>query len=205
MSRLLNRNTLLNAFDEIGAAAVAARTRLDIAVYGGSALILASNFRFTTEDADIAELREPWPDWLSRTVRDIASRNGWSERWLNDAVTFHLSQHADVARDHVPFGTFPRLSEKVGLTIFVPTARYLFALKLKALRVSDSHKGAADIKDVTNLLRVLDITDIEEAVGILAEYFPKSGADADKQRFVLRQILSSQGPSDAPRYPVTGD
>ena len=41
------------AFDEIGRAAVAAGTRLQIAVYGGSALMLASNFRFATEDVDV--------------------------------------------------------------------------------------------------------------------------------------------------------
>ena len=56
MARALDREKLLQAFDEIGRAAVAAGTRLQIAVYGGSALMLASNFRFATEDVDIAEL-----------------------------------------------------------------------------------------------------------------------------------------------------
>ena len=46
MTRALDRDKLLAAFDEIGRAAVAAGTRLQIAVYGGSALMLASNFRF---------------------------------------------------------------------------------------------------------------------------------------------------------------
>ena len=36
--------------------------------------------------------------------------------------------------------------------------------------------------DVANLLRVLDIRDIEGAIAILAEYFPNSAADAEKQR-----------------------
>jgi uncharacterized small protein (DUF1192 family) len=55
----------------------------------------------------------------------------------------------------------------------------MLALKL---RVSDFAKGSKDIDDVRNLLGVLSITEIEAAIAILAEYFPRSGADADKQR-----------------------
>jgi len=192
---------LLAAFDEIAQAAIAAHTRLEIAVFGGSALILAGNFRFATEDVDIAEIGRPWPDWLAQAVERIAARNGWPEHWLNDAVTFHLSRHADPARDLVEFGSFPKGGDQVGLTVFVPTARYMLALKLKSLRVADPAKGPLDIEDIANLLEILDIADVEQAVAVLAEYFPKTGADADKQRFVLRRILSGEGPTHAPRYP----
>jgi hypothetical protein len=179
--------------------------RLDIAVYGGSALMLAGNFRFGTEDVDIAELGQPWPAWLTDVVGAIATHNGWSEQWLNDGVQFHLSNLAIPARDLVSFGTFPRRSERTGITVFVPTARYMLALKLKALRVSDFAKGSKDIDDVRNLLAVLGIAEIEPAIAILAEFFPRSGADADKQRFVLKSILSKGAASDAPRYPRGSD
>ena len=56
MSTAFDRDALLDAFDRIGYAAVDAGTKLQIAVYGGSALMLASNFRFATEDVDIAEI-----------------------------------------------------------------------------------------------------------------------------------------------------
>jgi hypothetical protein len=182
MAASFDRDELLKALDEVGRAAIEAKTRLDIAVYGGSALMLASNFRFGTEDVDVAELGTPWPQWLQDVVHKIALRNGWSEEWLNDGVTFHLSAHAVPARDLVSFGTFPRRNGQTGITVFVPTARYMLALKLKALRVSDFAKGSKDIDDVRNLLGVLGITEIEPAVAILTEFFPRSGADADKQR-----------------------
>src|SRR3989440_6495589 len=108
MAASFDREQLLEALDEVGCAAIAAKTRLDIAVYGGSALMLASNFRFASEDLDVAEIEKPWPEWLSHVVANIAVRNGWSESWLNDAVTFHLSPLARPERDLVPFGTFPR-------------------------------------------------------------------------------------------------
>jgi hypothetical protein len=200
-SARFDRAQLLDALYEIGRAAVAAGARLDIAVFGGSALMLAGNFRFSTEDADIAEIGQPWPTWLSETVERIGERNGWPQYWLNEAVTFHLSRLPEPARDLVAFGTFPRGEDKVGLTVFVPTAKYMLALKLKALRVADPAAGPHDLTDVANLLRVLDIRDIEGAIAILTEYFPNSAADAGKQRFVLRHILSTGGAIDAPRYP----
>jgi len=205
MAASFDRDQLLDALDEVGRAAIGAKTRLDIAVYGGSALMLASNFRFGTEDVDIAELGEPWPEWLTEIVRKVATQRGWSEEWLNDGVTLHLSTIAVSARDLVSFGTFPRKSEKTGITVFVPTARYMLALKLKALRVSDFAKGSKDIDDVQNLLGVLNITEIEAAIAILTEYFPRSGSDADKQRFVLKSILSKGATENAPRYPRGSD
>jgi hypothetical protein len=207
MAAAFNRDALLDAFDQIGRAAVKAGTKLQIAVYGGSALMLASNFRFATEDADIADIGRQWPVWLLETVERIAKENNWSATWLNDAVTFHLSPLAQAERDLTAFGTFPRRDEKIGLCVFVPTARYMLALKLKALRVSDFEKGQQDMADVAHLLKVLELTEIEQAVAILAEFFPNSASDADKQRFVLKRLFSketsTETSTDAPRYPRT--
>jgi hypothetical protein len=141
VARALDREKLLDAFDEIGRAAVAAGTRLDIAVYGGSALMLASNFRYATEDVDISAIERPWPEWLSATVERIATANGWAPDWFNDGVVFHLSALADHADDHLEFGTFPRSLDRPGLVVYVPSAPYLLALKLKAIRVNDPRRG----------------------------------------------------------------
>jgi hypothetical protein len=205
MSAAFDRDALLNAFDRIGYAAINAGTKLQIAVYGGSALMLASNFRFATEDVDIAEIGGEWPDWLTTAVIAIARERGWSEDWLNDAVTFHLSPLAGLQRDHLPFGNFPRRTEAVGLSVFIPTARYLLAMKLKSLRIADFEKGAADMADTAHLLHVVGITEVEQAIAVLAEFFPRSAADADKQRFVLKRLLSQELATNAPKYPCGSD
>jgi hypothetical protein len=201
MATAFDRDQLLAAFNEIGEAAVAANTRLDIVVFGGSALMLASNFRFATEDVDIAEIARPWPDWLSQVVEDIANRNRWSEHWLNDAVNAFLSPVARPDKDIVFWGTFPHAADKTGLTVSVPTARYMLALKLKALRVAKFDKGTNDLADVASLLGVLGIKDVDAAIAVFTEFFPSRAADVDKARFVLKHILSVEGSSDAPRYP----
>src|SRR3954471_8494770 len=120
MSVALDRDAPLAALGRIGHAALEADTKLQIAVYGGSALMLASNFRFATEDVDIAEIAGQWPEWLTSVVAALAREKGWSADWLNDAVTFHLSRRAELQRDHLPFGNFPRRSEPVGLTVLIP-------------------------------------------------------------------------------------
>jgi hypothetical protein len=200
MVRALDRDKLLDAFDEIGRAAVAAGTRLEIAVYGGSALMLASNFRYATEDVDVSTVQPPWPDWLRDTINSIAARNGWAEDWLNDGVVFHLSALADRAADHLEFGTFPRSSEPPGLIVSVPTAPYMLALKLKAIRVNDPLRGEQERLDILNLMKVVGVRTTEEAIAVLARYFPVSAASSEKQKFLLKN-MSPDGAVDAPEYP----
>ncbi len=171
ISKTFDRVSLLEAFTEIGASAVANGTRLEMTVYGGSAMLLASNFRFATEDVDIAEIGAPWPVWLAEVVSKIAGRNQWADDWINEAVSFYLSPLASRAADHLEFGSFPR-EGMLGLNVFVPTAEYLLALKLKAIRVLDPVKGEQEAGDIRNLMRVLCL-DIDGAIRVLAEVFSK--------------------------------
>jgi hypothetical protein len=200
MSAAFDRDALLDAFDRIGYAAVEAGTKLQIAVYGGSALMLASNFRFATEDVDIADIGSEWPAWLSKVVAAIAQEKGWSEDWFNDGVAFYLSPLADRAKDHLEFGTFPRDSSPSGLVVSVPTAEYLLALKLKAFRTQDALRGDTERLDILNLMDVVGVSTADQAIAVLGKYFPISAASSEKQRFLLKNIDRS-GKSDAPKYP----
>jgi hypothetical protein len=200
MTAAFGRDALLDAFDQIGRAAALAGTKLQIAVYGGSALMLASNFRFATEDVDVSKLEHPLPDWLAAVVHEIAEKNRWQEDWFNDGVVFHLSSLADSALDHLEFGTFPRDSSSPGLAVSVPSAEYLLALKLKALRVLDPVRGETERLDILNLMKVVGISTAEEAIALLGRYFPVSAASPEKQRFLLNN-MNREGGIDAPKYP----
>jgi hypothetical protein len=200
MAGTLSRDAVLDAFDRIGRAAVQAGTKLHIVVYGGSALMLASNFRFATEDVDVSQLERPLPKWLAQVVRDIAERNHWREEWFNDGVAFHLSPLADRSADHLDFGTFPRDGTPPGLVVCVPSAEYLLALKLKAIRVTDPLRGETERLDILNLMHVLGISTADEAIALLGKYFPVSAASPEKQRFLLRN-MDRAGGTDAPEYP----
>lgn len=82
----------------------------------------------------------------------------------------------------------------------VPSARYLLALKLKAIRVTDPIRGDQERLDILNLMRVVGIRSADEAIDLLARYFPNSGVSAEKQRFLLK-YMNSEGALDAPEYP----
>jgi hypothetical protein len=59
MTTEFTKEQLLEAFDEIALAAIGAKTHLDIVVFGGSALMLASNFRYSTEELGVLGIT-PW-------------------------------------------------------------------------------------------------------------------------------------------------
>jgi hypothetical protein len=200
MTAAFDRGALLDAFDRIGRAAALAGIKLQIAVYGGSALMLASNFRFATEDVDVSELEHPLPGWLAAVVDEIAKENGWLDDWFNDGVAFHLSPLADRALDHLEFGTFPRDGGPPGLAVSVPSAEYLLALKLKAARVTDPLRGETERLDILNLMQVVGISTVEDAIALLGRYFPVSAASSEKQRFLLKN-MNRKGGNDAPKYP----
>jgi hypothetical protein len=200
MSAAFGRDALLDAFDRIGRAAVRAGTKLQIAVYGGSALMLASNFRFATEDVGVSQLEHPLPDWLAAVVQEIAEKNSWQDDWFNDGVAFHLSSLADRAADHLEFGTFPRDGSSPGLVVSVPSAEYLLALKLKAARVMDPVRGEVERLDILNLMKVVGVSTAGEAIDLLGRYFPISAASSEKQRFLLEN-MNREGGIDAPKYP----
>lgn len=200
MTAAFDRDALLDAFDRIGRAAALAGTKLQIAVYGGSALMLASNFRFATEDVDVSELEHPLPGWLAAVVDEIARENGWLDDWFNDGVAFHLSPLADRALDHLEFGTFPRDGTPPGLAVSVPSAEYLLALKLKAARVTDPLRGETERLDILSLMQVVGISTAEDAIALLGRYFPVSAASSEKQRFLLKN-MNRKGGNDAPKYP----
>jgi hypothetical protein len=200
MTAAFDRDELLDAFDQIGRAAAQAGTKLQIAVYGGSALMLASNFRFATEDVDVSELERPLPDWLAAVTDKIAQANGWRNDWFNDGVAVHLSALADGALDHLEFGTFPRDGTPPGLVVSVPSAEYLLALKLKAVRVTDPVRGETERLDILNLMKIVGISTVEDAIAVLGRYFPVSAASSEKQQFLLKN-MNREGGVDAPKYP----
>jgi hypothetical protein len=200
VSAAFDRDALLDAFDQIGRAAALAGTKLQIAVYGGSALMLASNFRFATEDVDVSELEYPLPGWLTAVVDKIARANGWQTDWFNDGVAFHLSSLADGALGHLEVGPFPRDGTSPGLVVSVPSAEYLLALKLKAARVTDPIRGETERLDILNLMKVVGISTVEDAIALLGRYFPVSAASPEKQQFLLKN-MNREGGIDAPKYP----
>jgi hypothetical protein len=168
---MLSVQDLNDALAELGRRAHAQGKVVEIAVYGGSALMLASNFRIATQDVDaVADTDQ---DLVNRLARDIAAERGWPPGWLNDGVRTYLSPNVDgLAQHHRLFRTYPSESSP-GLRVFVPTAEYLLAMKLMAMRL-DPAAGKTDLQDILHLIDVVGITDKERLRQFAATFYPEA-------------------------------
>ena len=198
---VLTRELLEDAFVDLGRRAKAEGKTIDLAVYGGSALILASNFRAATADVDaVAQLDQATVD---RLAKEIARDRQWADDWLNDGVRTFLSPSVDgIAQHHGLFRAYPN-DDDPGLRVFVPSAEYMLALKLAALRV-DPARGAKDRDDIKNLLKIVGISTAEEAAAFTAAFFPEYATSSRLYPRFLAQFLDffADGiePTGSPHY-----
>jgi hypothetical protein len=92
---------------------------IDLAIYGESALMLASNFRIATQDVDAVV--EGDQSTVTRWAEEIARTRNWPRDWLNDGVRTCLSPHvAGLQEHHALFRAYPSEQEP-GLRVFVPS------------------------------------------------------------------------------------
>ena len=135
-------------------------------------MCLALDARDATADVDA--LFQP-----ARAVREAAARvaiaANVSETWLNDSVKGYLS----------PRGDFDDFLELPHLRVFTARPEYLLAMKCAALRIGEAFH---DLDDVRFLLRYLNITTAEEAMGIVTRYFDERQL-LPKTRLALEELL----------------
>ena len=182
--RRLTRDDLDLAFRALGEAAVAAGRIVEIAVYGGAALVLTFPGRAATKDVDAVFLTEA--AWLRSAVADVADAQGWPRDWLNDAVKGWLS-HRDGETDVRPLmRTYP--SEAVpGLRVFLAGPHYLFAMKCLAMRIAGADE-TQDRSDILILAEAIGIRSVEHALDLVSSYYPSS-AVPPKTRFGIEELF----------------
>jgi hypothetical protein len=168
----LTRDIIESAFDAMGQMAAERGLLIEIAVYGGSCLILASDIRGASGDVDAVFLNE------GRTVRrladDVARRLGLPLDWISEAVTRMAPPIGNPEPNLLPFGEYPRSrNSAVGLRVFLPTPAYLLAMKILANRlVDDLDKIQLDLDDAVALMKVTNISTRDALVALMIECYP---------------------------------
>jgi hypothetical protein len=119
--QVFDAGALADALDELGQIAHEAGRVIDVAVYGGSCLMLVSNFRIATADVDAVAATDQ--GFLDSAAQTIAARRGWPRDWLNDGVRTYLSPAVEGFAQHTLFRTYPG-EQTPGLRLFVPTPEY---------------------------------------------------------------------------------
>jgi hypothetical protein len=182
---IFTKAELSNALHELGQLCVEAGKVIDIALYGGSCLILVSNFRFSSEDVDAVALEDQ--AFVDQAAREIATRHGWPTDWLNDGVRTYLSPAVDSHDAHELFATYPEESSP-GLRVYVPTPEYMLAMKLMALRIAPT--AGKDLDDIINLLQIVGIESKAQIVDFAARFYPEARMSG-KLRLALDDLWNS--------------
>lgn len=163
------KEDLASAFRDLGERAAADGRIIDLVVYGGSALMLVSNFRTASADTDGVARQDQ--TYLDRAARIIADERDWPSDWLNDGVRTYLSPLAENDKSHHLFATYPDEANP-GLRVYVPTPEYMLAMKLMALRIEPL--GGKDFDDILNLMQVINISGKNEIVDLAAQFYPEA-------------------------------
>ena len=145
----------------------------ELYLVGGAVMCLAFDARPATRDVDA--LFVPTKAIREAAAR-VAVRAGVPDQWLNDAVKGYLSDRGD----------FLSFLERDHLRVFIAQPAYLLAMKCVALRIGEQFH---DIDDIRYLLRYLNVTTVEEALGIVRQYFDDERI-LPKTRLALEELLS---------------
>jgi hypothetical protein len=150
----------------------ASGTSGELYLVGGAVMCLAYDARPSTADVD-AYFRP------STKVRAAAARAAAKARlpsdWLNDGVKGYMSAEGD-------FAPFLELDH---LRVMVAQPTYLLAMKCLAMRIGAEFH---DEEDVRFLLRLLDVRTYEQAIEIIAKYYPLERFP-QKALYALEELL----------------
>jgi hypothetical protein len=182
-----NRATLGQAFERLGEMALTAGKIVEISVYGGSALVLTTDFRIATRDVDA--VFDADRTFVRRAAALISDEFGWNENWINDGVKGFLSANDTNAEAKTLFRSYPS-EEHPGLRVFVASLPYLFAMKCLAMRaggVEETH----DVSDIRNLGDLLQLKSAKEAIAVISRYYPAEKLPP-KTQFGIEEIFDSR-------------
>jgi hypothetical protein len=178
------------ALTELGRRSYDVGRTIEIAIYGGSAMLLTLIHRVSTRDVD--GVFEKDKRFVKKLAAEMAEEFDWPEAWLNDGVKGFLSAIDADPGVKLLFKTYPT-EEQPGLRVFVPKAEYLFAMKCRAMRVSgidSSSETTSDLEDIISLAKALNLASAEEALAIIERFYPNNVIEP-KTRFGLEQIFAS--------------
>jgi hypothetical protein len=156
---------------------------IEIAVYGGSCLMLASDLRASTRDVDAIFLGNA--DKVYAIADQVRAELQLPEGWINQGVKYFLRKtNPDPALSL--FGEYPEEGPP-GMRCFVPQPEYLLAMKLMTDR-DEPAQIAQDTGDIVGLMRVTGLQSKEQLHHLFAQCFPAFNALANVRARVEARI-----------------
>jgi len=167
-SRRLSRAVIVRALSRLGELCTEKNSRVEIAIYGGTVMMLAYNCREATKDIDA--IFHP-PEVVEPLIKQVAREQNLPEDWMNSGVGSFVAGREERIQ-------FEQL-QIPGLVITRPSAKYLLAMKCRAGRLPTPFR-AGDVADITFLLRELAIRSMAEVDAIAAEFYGVPALEPEK-------------------------
>jgi len=156
------------AFSLMGAYLRERKTVGEVAVFGGSAIMLQFDWRHSTRDVD-AMVVSAGNHGLVREAADFAARElGLERSWLSEAVAQYTSR-AGSASGLAFSGIYPE-NGTPGLRVVVAKPDYLLAMKLAAL--AREAADDRDFDDARKLASGIGATSVDQLEKAFLAYFP---------------------------------
>jgi hypothetical protein len=172
---LLDRSTILTAFDRLASRLQRQGVVVDVYLFGGGAMVMAFDERQATQDLDA---RFTSTSAAVAEVRAVAEELGLPSWWLNEQGTAYLPR----TDDPYPVPVFDHQNLRVMRT----SDRHLLAMKAGA-----SRRNTKDVEDLRTLAEHLDLQSADDVVRIHDEVFPDEPLTPDKIA-VIREALEGR-------------
>lgn len=168
----------VSALSLLGEKAKEEGVRLELTIFGGSALMLAYGVRDATKDIDA--IMKP-KEIGERLAEEVAFELNLPEDWLNSSVEQFVSPTVQARQRLLD------IEEKTGLIIHVPTAKYLLAMKALACRrpIGRYEGDFADLRFLIRKMNIHGVAEIQEAIDTFYPDDPISEANA----LVLKRLI----------------
>jgi hypothetical protein len=175
-TRRLSRAKVIRALTRLGELCASTQSKVEIAIYGGTVMMLAYDCRAATKDVDA--IFHP-PTVVEPLVAQLARELHLPDDWLNSGVKAFVAKREEreaFAELQIP-----------GLVITRPSAKYLLAMKCMAGRLPTPFREG-DSADLKFLLRKLGIGSIEVVEAIVTDFYGPR-AWLPEKRWLVEQLL----------------
>lgn len=184
MVQSLARAEIEAALQEMGEILARERRTGEIAVFGGSAILLQFDVAFRTGDVDVV-VESGDHGAIERAARAVADRRGWLRSWFSEAVANYVGEGGPTRF----FASYPS-ETRPALRVYVARPDYLLAMKLRAMRI-----GTRDEADAALLAGACGVRTAAALLALLGQYFPK---EPPSPRQVATVTAFAAGLDDAP-------
>ena len=168
---------------EIGEEFALRKEWVEIAIYGGAALLLHFSDRDSTRDIDYVAISGNDSE-IKSVATMVGARHGMEPEWFNDAVRISIHER----REEPLHSIYPRFATEGGMRVFAASPRYILAMKLNIMRSSlESH----DVEDIWNLLGHCEMKTFEEAEKLVKEFFPDIEL-SQRNKAILQDVLDAR-------------